>query len=65
MLLIHHKRVSLTRPVFNPLTLALSPTLRAVERGWIGMAYENGFMIYFSKMRVKNGRLNLKPTVFV
>ncbi len=28
------------------------------------MAYENGFMIYFSKMRVKNGRLNLKPTVF-
>ena len=53
MLLIHHKRVSLTRPVFDPLTLALSPTLRAVERGWIGLACENRFMIYLLGVRVK------------
>ena len=50
MLLIHHKQVSLTQAVFNPLILDSSPhAVRGGEgRGWIGVACENRFMIYFS-----------------
>lgn len=65
MLLIHRKRVSLTRPVFNPLTLNPLPHAARDGEGIEQFGLREHIYDLFIENASEDDKFNLKPIIFV